>query len=358
MDGEESMRRDAGFREYPFFIPPPHCPKDIDDAVLGYPSSAFVMTLLCLTSLAYFIMCISKYHTVTIFNKVISTPITSNTWWCVYFACVSAWSLVAAIKFALPIQDVDSVSVPLAIIDLVLYGLLPFSLSAALEHQYQHRNSINDSSQTLADDYHDEETLALYGQSHRASRRVSMQETDPICRLYNGFKRSQYLNYLLFVLLLILYWVFMSISIGAFGSPEEPYFYYTFVLVFALQRVPILLLGCRIVFDSALPYCGLLLPAVEDGPTRTTKAFLLTGLFFSLFDLVPISLWDQVFGGNHCPLWLFSWVDVFELLYAVACTFFFLFTPYEYFRGLEHELWYGEQTARYATYNPVYGGNS
>jgi hypothetical protein len=368
------VERDEGFQQYPFFIPPPHCPKAVGIEILGYPSSAFVMVLLFLSSLSFFITCASKYHTIKVFNKVISTPITSNTWWCVYFAFVSVWAAFASVKFALPIQDASHVTVPFAIINLVLYGLIPFSLCCALAHQPQprrqftnsrlliHRHDSPAASKTRHTAYYpasfqqeDEDSddrHAFYGVNPRRGALPSPHSADPLVRCYQRCCSLQLLNYLLFALLLLLYWIFMGLSLGAYDTSQEAVFYYLFVLVFAIQRLPIFLLACRVLLDASLPYYGCLLPDLSDGPSRTSKIYLLVGVLLSVFDLVPISMWDQVFGGNHCPFWLFSWVDFFELLYVLSIIFFFLFTRSEYFRGLEHELWFGEQTARYATYNP------
>lgn len=386
------------------FAEPPRCPPGADSLTgIAYPSITFVELLILVTTLMYFIFCVSKYHSIRVFDKVISTPITSNFWWIVYFASISTWSLFASLKFGLHGDAENRISTPFVIVDLVLYGLIPFSLALALEHQRAYRSKLASSGNPSPEDRfrlpnnHGSDTSnynnhsygsggggskfssgdgrfpeAYRGPEHlqSSSRHISISpqfiEDDPFGHSFQRQGEAEghsdpvhkqcdncmqkYFAQTLIVLFLVLYYVFMSLATSGGGSGDETIFYYVFVGTFCMQRLPVLLLGLLILIDERLPWYGFRLDSTpnDDGPSRSSKIYLLLGIICCIPDLLPLSLWDSVV-GHGCALYIGSIVDLLQLIYGLSPLFFFLFTRSEYFRGLEHELWFGDQTARYAT---------
>jgi len=262
-----------------------------------------------------------------VFNRPERKPAISNTWWILYFISITLRAVVDAIKFAI----IDTLNFPqslaLIILSLLLYGVCTLFISFALYHQKQYRSKFGYSHlQTTGS--------SLFNSSIDSSSAVininSKEDSET-------FKDKLYSVRTVFVIFFLIY---LGSLYGLFGTPREQesgYFIF-FLVVFAVQRLPVLIIAFIIVFST---------PENKiEGPTRSSRFILFIGAILDTINNIPVTIWAEIIDDEGCIFHIIGKVDIIHILFCLAQLVFFIFLRREFFRNKEQFLYNTVQTRK------------
>jgi len=123
-------------------------------------------------------------------------------------------------------------------------------------------------------------------------------------------------------------------GLSAWFFSSEPLFYF-FLATYAVQRIPIVILLCMIVFNFT---------DEEEGPTLFSRIILMIGIGLYLINEIPITMWAYIIHKTStaapCLIGGFaSLVDVIHLLFFISQILLFIFLRAEFLRNKEPCVW-------------------
>jgi len=120
-------------------------------------------------------------------------------------------------------------------------------------------------------------------------------------------------------------------------AEERPYFIF-FLVAFALQRLPVLILALIIVFDFPKNQI--------EGPKNSSRAILLIAALLDTINNIPVTLWADIINDRNCVFHVLGKVDIIHILFCIAQILFFLFLREEFLRNKEQFLYNTVQTRK------------
>jgi len=251
----------------------------------------------------------AKYNSVRVFDRKIRTQNISNTMWIVFYLAAACRTAFDAVRYGL-MKDLDNtMNNAFFVAVMVFHGITCYTLTLSLNHQRKFRSSVPTPPATAGSTLPRESDALVAKQKIR--HRVSAPE-------------------IFFTLLFILYLLFLLLVILISGQPLE----ITFMVVLAVQRIPILCLMAIIVFVGPQVSSS----TTADGPSKKSKIFLFCASVVDVFCDVPLQLWAYIL-PDSCIFALGSWVDMIHIISFLAPLFFFLFLRSEYLRNMEETIW-------------------
>lgn len=306
------------------------CPEKNSLHHLGYPSTSIIFAVFALTSFVFALIIAFKYNSVKVFNKKIRTQNISNTMWIIYYLTLGARAACNTIRYSLLPQHYDLLQYVLLSSSIILQGITAFSLSEALNHQRKYRSSAPSPppSSTPTKSQERDPLISSRPPSGTPSPAIKTQERDHSRSEFDvvqWVRRVIFLEDFIFFVLFVIFLVFLYLALLKHG---EELYVLLFLSAFLLQRIPIVTLVLAIVTHQN----------GTEGPSRQSKAFLLTGAILYLANDLPIFVWSQILPGG-CPLHIASWVDGLSVLNLIAIVFYFFFLRSEYLRNMEECIW-------------------
>eukprot|EP01091_Cochliopodium_minus_P008771 TRINITY_DN2044_c0_g1_i1.p1 TRINITY_DN2044_c0_g1~~TRINITY_DN2044_c0_g1_i1.p1 ORF type:complete len:347 (-),score=42.74 TRINITY_DN2044_c0_g1_i1:136-1176(-) len=324
------------------FRMPPICPSNLSLKFYHYianPSTFFSLCLLMFASLIFGLITLINYNKVKVFDTSIRTPNISNNLWIFYFFTIFIRAVVGCFRYSFKIlqqPEEDASKIVLGVI-LGLHGIASFALALAFYHQHRYRSS---------------------GATHKFQHENNILQTE-------NAMYSKKIVTLVEVLLSVLFILYLVAEALILLNRDSDIFYFVFIGVFALQRLPIIGLMLVIIFYTASSHHekndklrnekkNLLgsenlimeeteetdnqLPNMDDGPNGRAKFFLICATVFNVCGDLPLEVWSDFLPAG-CPMKILSYVDLFLLFYVLSLLFFFLFLRAEYERKKEECMW-------------------
>ncbi|KAL6077355.1 G protein-coupled receptor [Balamuthia mandrillaris] len=295
---------------------PPSCPEAWH--WMGYPSVVFVYILMAMTSLVFCLIAAIKYNSVKVFNRSIRTENISNTMWILFYVFIALRAASNAVRYALDRHSDEYLDTYFVYSSIVLYGVTALSLCFALNHQRKHRSTAPAPPQ-------------------RTPVNEEGRETDPLLTRYGRIRKTVGWSELIFILLFLLYIAFLILFIVKNGGSDKDHrlWLILFIVAFALQRAPIVILVLIIVLQHSSLFQK---AGTQDGPTLKSKIYLVVAAVLNLANDLPLPVWAKILPDN-CIFWIGSYVDLIHIIYFISLLFFFLFIRSEYLRNMEECIW-------------------
>ncbi|KAJ9458943.1 hypothetical protein DIPPA_05669 [Diplonema papillatum] len=315
------------------------CPESSSGDIL-FPSTFGISLAIALLSLLASILVLRRYNFLVLHESdglgvgsitehvTVYTPLTSNTFWALYFIQVFLKHFIDTLMFGE--HEIAKNRDALAFVnytDQVMAALTCLSLSWALLYQLKHR-----SGQAFDGDTADMNSDS----SGDIPRRVCRYALSAECGLV-----------VLAIIHVILAW-FAIPNLPGNGSQDDGELYWVFVSSCAMQQVPLLVIAFLLVVPTVSEF------DVQDTkdfplnpnsyPSYNARALLATGIILELPHMLPATTWtDHILlsatEAHRCPLYIFSWYDIILIMYAVSLGCFVAFLRLEFLRVREQELY-------------------
>jgi len=295
----------------------PACPSSLTEK-LNYPSVCMVNAVLGFCSLILAIWTGTKYNSVVVYNwRPQRKPAISNTWWVLYYISITLRCLVDAVKYGI----INSLNYPqelaLIILSLFMNGVCTLFISFALYHQKKYRSTFGYTNP-------EKPGSSLFTSSYESSSSpaINISSKDDI----ESLKEKLYSLNTIFVILFVVYGGSLY---GLFGTPpEQESTYFTFFLVvFSIQRLPVLILAIIIVFHFP--------ERKIEGPKNISRFIMLIASILDTINNIPVTLWAEALHDNTCLFHLFGKVDLIHVIFVLAQILFFIFLRSEFIRNKE-----------------------
>jgi len=283
----------------PNYVKLPQCPHNVKE--IRYPSIAFVFSFISVASLFFAVYTALRYNFVIAWRRKVRKENISNTFWIFYFVSIFFRSGLQSVQYSFEMKNFELIWI---LLSLVLYGVSVFILSLALNHQKEFRSKD--------------------GNEHTES--LQLQITPKSEWLKNTFLSPE----ILFFVILLIYLAFIFvISIIKIDDSTANILIIIFMIIYGLQRVPIIILLIMILFLGS-----------SKGPSTVSKVFLTIAVFLNLCNDFPITLWSLLDSNIGCNIFdLISWLDLVHFCYFFAILFFFIFLIEEFRRNKEDAIW-------------------